>query len=67
MESRVSPLLRPYLSLLILIRDNEDGDCSVLNDMVKQVNNECLDQEDILADHAYYYSPDNGYIIVEDK
>ena len=52
---------------VILIRDKEDGECSVLNDMVKQVNSECLEKEDILADHAYYYSPDNGYSIVEDK
>lgn len=40
---------------LILIPDDGQIDCSVLNEMVKEVNETQLDRREILADHVYYY------------
>ena len=35
-----------------------------LNEMIDSVNRECLDEGEILSDHAYYYSPFEGYLSV---
>ena len=64
MESRVSPLLRPYLSLLILIPDDEKVNRSYLNSIIQTVNAESLESAEVLSDHAYYYSSKEGYIMV---
>ena len=57
MESRVCFLLRPYLSLLILLpeRTGEKGTEESLAEIVKDVNSTVVDTEDILADSVYYY------------
>ena len=55
MESGVRTLLRPYLSLLILIKDNGGYEMEALNAMVQDVNEEQLTADEILSDHAYYF------------
>lgn len=56
MESGVSPLLRPYLSLLILVPTLENSDYQELSEMVQEVNDTQLQDDEILSTHAYYYS-----------
>ena len=55
MESRVCFLLRPYLSLLILVRDNGQMSAEELQNMVKDVNASQVSPEEQLTDHAYHY------------
>ena len=55
MESRVSPLLRPYLSLSIFILAEKDTDVEDLNALIREVNVTQVRETEILADHAYYY------------
>lgn len=51
--------------VILLPEANIDGyESSNLNELVKTVNGECLDLEEILADHAYYYSKAEGYLFV---
>lgn len=62
MESRVSPLLRPYLSLFILIPMKEGDDINELKVMVHSVNTEMLEPEDFLSDNVYIYRRSTGQI-----
>ena len=55
MESRVSPLLRPYLSLFIIIVNEHNMDRKSLSDMVREVNLNEVPIEDILSDSVYKY------------
>lgn len=34
------------------------------SDLVRMVNEDCLSDEEILSNHAYYYSPERGYLFV---
>ena len=66
MESRVSPLLRPYLSLLILIPANTCSSLEEMTEMVQEVNETQVEAEELLADHAYYYSSEQQRLILSD-
>lgn len=52
MESGVSPLLRPYLSLCLAIEYDEDW-LEEYAEMVKTVNRNEVDEVDKLSDHIY--------------
>ena len=56
MESRVSPLLRPYLSLSIVLPPKEEAEYMRLADMVREVNDTQVDVEERLSYHVYVYS-----------
>ena len=55
MESRVSPLLRPYLSLSIIIPKNAEMDRETLEGMVRDVNATQVALDERLSDHVYVY------------
>lgn len=50
--------------ILIPESENEIFDEKGLSKLVDMVNKDCLSEEEILADHAYYYSTDEGYLFV---
>lgn len=56
MESRVSPLLRPYLSLLLLLPDDHSREYDVYRQMVEEVNRTSVDPEEVLSYRIYRYS-----------
>lgn len=58
MESRVSPLLRPYLSLSIILPTKDETEYGHLADMVREVNDTDVDIEERLSYHVYVYSRD---------
>ena len=64
MESRVSPLLKPYLSLLIFIKSEDAGYNFVgdLREMVENVNKEVVDSEEFLSNNVYIYDRQMGKI-----
>ena len=55
MESRVKPLLRPYLSLLIIVPDTNGMEVNQLKEMVECVNKTEVVECEILSDNVYYY------------
>lgn len=55
MESGVSPLLRPYLSLLIILPESKSVSKRDLTALVREVNDTQLEEEEILSDRVYYY------------
>ena len=55
MESKVSALLRPYLSLFILVPFQEEIDKSQLIQMVNEVNETQVAKEEVLSSSVYYY------------
>lgn len=55
MESRDGSLLRPYLSLLIIIAESEAPSKEELSEMVAEINRTQVEAEEVLSDHAYYY------------
>ena len=61
MESRVSPLLRPYLSLLIVI-PAELMDVDGVNEIIREVNSTHIQPEEVLADRVFLYKKDEGWI-----
>ena len=63
MESRVSPLLRPYLSLLIFVGKSSCVDSFTLNGMVEEVNRTQVEEEEWLSDHVYLYQRTNQKFI----
>ena len=63
MESRVSPLLRPYLSLLILVPVSDETDKQKLHEMVTDINQTQVEAEEVLADSVYLYQRHNQEII----
>lgn len=67
MESRVSPLLRPYLSLSILIPMSVAGNCEVTSQMVREVNQTQVSPEEILSDHVYQFNRETGEIIMQEE
>ena len=63
MESGVSPLLRPYLSLLIAVPVLAQG-LEELREMVKEVNDNQLAPEEILGYEVYRYNRETGEVEV---
>ena len=57
-------LLKPYLSLLILVPEARGLDTAVLKNMVKEVNGSELPPADVLSDSVYYYNPLVGELSV---
>lgn len=55
MESRVSPLLRPYLSLLLIIPDTGDFHHEELKAMVTEINATQVAPADRLTDEVYHF------------
>lgn len=49
---------------IIVILCNDEVDTEELNSLICQVNKQSLPKEDFLADHAYYYSKNEGYLYV---
>ena len=62
MESRVSPLLRPYLSLFCIILADEDNNPESLIAMVREINKSVVDKEEYLGENIYLYKKDTGKI-----
>ena len=60
MESGVSPLLRPYLSLFIVVP--KTGDPKHLKEMVQDINEEQVEPEERLSDDIYYFK--NGVLTI---
>lgn len=58
MESRVSPLLRSYLSLSIILPPKDVTEYEGLAAKVREVNDTQVDVEDRLSYHVYVYSRD---------
>ena len=54
MESRVSSLLRPYLSLFIAV-STDMGTPETLSEMVREVNGTQVSEEEQLSDHVYRF------------
>ena len=59
MESGVRMPLRPYLSLLLLLRDDEIP-VDELRRMVRSVNLGVVDEMDRLSDEVYHYQRGSG-------
>lgn len=55
MESRVSPLLRPYLSLCIIVPFSNNYTKSSLMEMVKDINETQVASEEVLSNRVYTY------------
>lgn len=55
MESGVRTLLRPYLSLLIILPESKSVSKRDLTALVREVNDTQLEEEEILSDRVYYY------------
>ena len=47
---------------LILLPDKVDYERKDLDELVRQVNSQCVEAEDFLSDHAYYYNAQNDRI-----
>lgn len=47
----------------LLILPKECGDLDVLKEMIVDVNESVVEREEVLADHAYYYSADDATLI----
>ncbi len=62
MESGVSPLLRPYLSLLIILPKSKGIAKEELDAMIQDINHTQVDTEEVLSDHAYLYERGLGKI-----
>ena len=62
MESGVSPLLRPYLSLLIILPKSKGIAKEELDAMIQDINHTQVDTEEVLSDHAYLYERALGKI-----
>lgn len=56
MESGVSPLLRPYLSLLIVVPESKSPVKQDLEEMVREINETQVEEEEVLSDRVYYFS-----------
>ncbi|MEG1362741.1 MAG: DUF5688 family protein [Lachnospiraceae bacterium] len=58
MDGSILILLRPYLSLFIIVPTKDRSDIIKYTHMVLEVNTEQVEEEEILSDHAYYYDWD---------
>lgn len=55
MESRVSPLFRPYLSLLLVVPADGAVDAKTLESFVQEINAKEVDIQDRLSNKVQYY------------
>ena len=62
MESGVSPLLRPYLSLFLLVPDNGEMEPKMLGEMVREVNKNEVERQEVLSDRVYSYDKEKHQI-----
>ena len=67
MESRVSPLLRPYLSLLLIVPADAGMDLKDLEAMVQEVNETQVAPQDRLSDHVYQYDNETHEVFRADR
>lgn len=49
---------------VLLVPDDGKIEPGLINSMIETVNKETLSYDEVLSDHAYYYSVENGYSIV---
>ncbi len=47
---------------VLLLKDTEDEDVHRLNDLVRQVNEQQVLSEEVLSNHVYYYSVEDGML-----
>lgn len=64
MESRDCSLLKPYLSLLIILPDNEAGSPEVIKKIIAEVNSTQVDPEEVLSGNLYYYDSAKKKIVI---
>ena len=62
MESRGILLLRPYLSLLLLLPDDQCREYDAYRKMVKEVNRTQVEPEEVLSYGLYRYNRKNSEI-----
>lgn len=62
MESGVSPLLRPYLSLFLIVPDNGEMEPKMLGEMVREVNKNEVERQEVLSDRVYSYDKEKHQI-----
>ena len=60
-------MLKPYLSLFIILPDTPDMDKDMLEHMVQDINAGEVAPEDRLSDHVYMYDSVEKEIVLEDK
>lgn len=46
----------------LLVRDDKSVPVEMLNEMISQINESCVDETEILSDHAYYYDREKNEI-----
>lgn len=56
MESRDDFLLRPYLSLFIIVPKSRSLEARELGEMVREINATQVEPEEVLSDRAYEYN-----------
>lgn len=59
MESDVRMPLKPYLSLCILIPEEEGMYQEALTEIVTEINESQVDPKEVLSDQAYFYSAED--------
>lgn len=63
MESGVSPLLRPYLSLLLILPDRGGIPPKELGAMVREINRNQVEKKEQLSDRVYCYDKEAQKIV----
>ena len=56
MESGVRTLLRPYLSLLIILAESMAPKKKEIEETIRDINETQVEDEEVLSDHVYYYN-----------
>ncbi len=64
MESRGILLLRPYLSLFIVVPESAAPRREELKRLVTEINTTQVDAEEVLSNHAYYYDRKKGKLLL---
>ena len=67
MESRDDFLLRPYLSLLIIVPESKALDADEMSEMVVEINETQVEPEEVLSDHAYFYQREEKKLMSRKK
>ena len=65
MESGVRTLLRPYLSLLILVPESFGLEPERMQEMVKEINQTGVAPEEVLSDSVYYFDGEEIRIVAK--
>lgn len=58
-------LLRPYLSLLLLVPKSNAMEQSEMDVMVAEINAAQVAEEEVLSNHAYYYEIKTNRLILQ--